>query len=217
MDASPPSSESSRGTAIRTSAAILALLAFYVALGLSASGRKSQTGDEGVHLAGGVSYWAFNDYRIQPENGNWPQRLCGLPVWLSGYRFPSTEASTWRELKQWDVGDQFFYECGNDADRMLLQGRVMTALLGVTLGLLVYAWSRRLFGRLGGLLSLALFAFSPTMLTHGFLITSDMASALFFTASVGRCGGYCTACRRPHCWQPGLRCPACSSRNSQPR
>ena len=30
-----------------------------------------------------------------------------------------------------------------------------------------------------------LFAFSPAMLTHGFLITSDMASALFFTTSVG--------------------------------
>ncbi len=165
--------------------AVAALLACYFALGLSASTRKSQTGDEGVHLTGGVSYWAFNDYRIQPENGNWPQRLCGLPVWLSGYRFPDTDAAAWKNLKQWTVGDQFFYECGNDADQMLLCGRSMTALLGVALGLIVYGWSRRLFGPAAGLLSLTLFASLPAMLTHGFLITSDMASALFFTASVG--------------------------------
>ncbi|HEY4313167.1 MAG TPA: hypothetical protein VGN12_27185 [Pirellulales bacterium] len=163
---------------------VAALLACYVGLGLTASTRKSQTGDEGAHLTGGVSYWAFNDYRIQPENGNWPQRLCGLPVWLAGYQFPSTESANWRELKQWDVAEQFFYVCGNDVDRMLFDGRAMTAILGVALGLLVFAWSRRLFGLLAGFLSLTLFAFSPTMLTHGFLITSDMASALFFTASV---------------------------------
>jgi 4-amino-4-deoxy-L-arabinose transferase-like glycosyltransferase len=163
---------------------VAALLACYVALGLSASTRKSQTGDEGVHLTGGVSYWSRNDYRIQPENGNWPQRLCGLPVWLSGFQLPPTDNSTWLKLQQWEFAEQFFYECGNDVDRMLLYGRAMTAILGVALGLLIYIWSRRLSGPLAGLLSLALFAFSPTMLTHGFLITSDMASALFFTASV---------------------------------
>jgi hypothetical protein len=170
---------------IWTVLAVVALLACYVGLGLSASCRKSQTGDEGAHMAGGVSYWAFNDYRIQPNNGNWPQRLCGLPLWLSGYRFPSIDTPEWRALQQWAVGDQFLYESGNDADAMLLRGRTVTALLGVALGLLIFGWSRRLFGGLGGLLSLAIFAFSPAMFAHGFLITSDVASALCFTAAVG--------------------------------
>jgi len=161
------------------------LVVCYLGIGLSAALRKSQTGDEGAHLAGGMTYWGYNDYRVQPENGNWPQRLCGLPVWLLGWQLPTTDDATWREMSQWDFADKLIYESGNDADRMLLEGRVMTALLGATLGLLVGAWSTRLFGALGGLVSLTLYAFSPTMLTHGFLITSDMASALFFLASVG--------------------------------
>jgi len=185
VDSCPKSDLPRSPTASRTRWGVAGLLACYLALGLSASRFKSQTGDEGVHLTGGVSYWAYNDYRIQPENGNWPQRLCGLPVWLSGYRIPSLDDPAWRELRQWVVSDQFIYELGNDADGMLLRGRVMTALLGVSLALLVYGWSKRLFGPRGGLLSLTLFAFSPAMLTHGFLITSDMASALFFTAAVG--------------------------------
>ncbi len=164
--------------------AVVALLLLYVTLGISASLQKSQTGDEGAHLTGGVSYWTRNDYRCQPENGNWPQRWCGLPVWLAGYKFPSIDIPQWRGLNYWDVGDFFIYESGNDADAMLLRGRLMTAILAVVLGVLVYFTSRRLFGTAGGLISLALYALSPTMLTHGFLITSDLAASLFFLAAV---------------------------------
>ena len=59
------------------------------------------------------------------------------------------------------------------------------ALLGVALGALVYAWSRRLVSPAGAWVSLVLFVFSPTLLAHGALVTSDMASALFFTAATG--------------------------------
>ncbi len=79
---------------------------------------------------------------------------------------------------------EFFHNSGNDADAMLLQGRAMIGLLSVALGLLVYLWSRQLFGPIGGLISLALYAFSPTMLSHGFLATADLSTALFFTAAV---------------------------------
>src|SRR3989442_4381211 len=67
---------------------------------------------------------------------------------------------------------------------MLLAGRTMAAVLGVGLGLLVYAWSRRLFGPTGGVLSAALYAFCPTLLAPGRLIPTDLAAALFFTASL---------------------------------
>ena len=77
------------------------------------------------------------------------------------------------------------YGSGNDADVLLLRARTMTALLGTALGLLVFLWARRLFGPLGGILSLTVYAFSPAALTHGFLATTDMASAVGFTAAVG--------------------------------
>lgn len=164
---------------------VAGLLACYVALGLSASTRKSQTGDEGIHLAGGVSFWATGDYRVQPASGNWPQHWCGLPVWLAGYHFPSLDDPAWRELSGWKFTEKFCYDSGNDIDRMLLVGRVAAAVFAISLGLAVYFWSRALFGPWPGILSLALFVFSPTMLANGFLILADMASALFFTAAVG--------------------------------
>ena len=137
-------------------------------IGAGAACRKSQTGDEGIHLAGGVFFWATSDYRVQPASGNWPQHWCGLPVWLAGYRLPSLDTDDWRRLSEWQIAETFCYASGNDIDRMLLAGRLMTAALAVALGLLIFAWSRALFGTLAGLVSLTLFVFSPTMLATVF-------------------------------------------------
>ena len=69
-------------------AGVAALLALYDVMALSAASEKSMTFDEMAHLTGGYTYWAFNDYRLHPENGNWPQRLGALPAVLGGATSP---------------------------------------------------------------------------------------------------------------------------------
>ena len=137
-----------------------------------------------AHLTGGYTYWAFNDYRLHPENGNWPQRLGALPAVLGGATFPRLDQPAWTTSNVYAIGDQFLYSSGNDADTVLRRGRAVMALLGVALGALVYGWARRLVSPAGAWLALLLFVFSPTLLAHGALVTSDMAAALFFTAAV---------------------------------
>ncbi|MCX6952272.1 MAG: glycosyltransferase family 39 protein, partial [Verrucomicrobia bacterium] len=73
---------------------------------------------------------------------------------------------------------------GNDTNAMLAWGRAWSGLIAVTLGLLVWRWSRQIFGPEGGMLSLLLYVLSPTVLANGALINADMASALGFLASV---------------------------------
>lgn len=72
----------------------------------------------------------------------------------------------------------------NDADALLLAARVPMILLGAALGLLVFLWSRELFGSAGGLLSLTLYCFDPNFLAHSGLVTTDVGFALFFSASI---------------------------------
>lgn len=163
----------------------LVLLLIHAGLGLSASRTKCTTYDEIAHVTAGCSYWLDDDYRLHPENGNLPQRWATLPLLADRPHFPSHEQPAWEHGEIWTLGQQFFYQLGNDCDGMLLRARAMIALFSMALGLLVYGWSTRLFGRGGGLLSVILYAFCPTTLTHGFLATSDMAAALFFTASMG--------------------------------
>lgn len=163
--------------------AIVALLAWYYVSALTAVSGKSATADEAYHLASGYSYWLFGDFRMQPENGNLPQRWAALPLLLGDYEFPSLDQDSWR-YSQMDVfGNQFIYAPGNE--NVLMLGRAMIGLLGVALGGLVFAWSRRLLSTSAAFVTLTLFVFCPTVLNNGTWITSDMAATLFFMASIG--------------------------------
>ena len=166
-------------------AGVLALLALYYVMALSAAGQKSMTFDEMAHLTGGYTYWAFDDYRLHPENGNWPQRLAALPAVMSAAGFPALNEPAWTTSNLYVLGDQYLYSSGNDAETLLSNARAVMALVGVVLGGLVFAWTRRLVSPEAAWLSLVLFVFSPTFLAHGPLVTSDMTAALFFTAAAG--------------------------------
>src|SRR3954464_11981622 len=135
-------------------AIVAGLLAAYYVMAVAAAARKSMTFDEMAHLTGGYSYWALNDYRLHPENGNWPQRLGALPAIVGGAAFPRLDQPAWTRSDVYAIGDQFLYSSGNDADAMLSRARAVMALLGVALGALVYAWSRRLVSPAGAWVSL---------------------------------------------------------------
>jgi hypothetical protein len=166
-----------------TWAAVAALLALHWLMAVSATRTKSTLFDEIAHLTAGESYWLTGDIRLQPEGGILPQRWQALGLAGGGFRFPSLDQDAWWHSDAYAMGYHFFYDSGNDLDAMLLRGRAAAALLGLPLGLLVFLWSRALFGTAGGFLSLGLFAFSPTMLAHTPAMNSDTAATLFFTAA----------------------------------
>ena len=165
-------------------AAVVAMLAWYFASSQGAAATKSVTFDETFHLIGGYSYWKFGDFRLHPENGNLPQRWAAIPLFFSDTHFPSLTPDEWRMPNTQAIGDAFLFGTGNDADGVLMRGRAMIGLLGAALGLMIFLWTRSLLGTGPALVSLGLYAFCPSVLAHGALATSDMATTLFFNASV---------------------------------
>jgi len=163
-------------------AAGLVLAAFWLFL-LASVRHESLTSDEIAHAVAGYTYWRFDDYRLDPENGNLPQRVMGLALWLGPGHFPSLDSEGWRNSNEWRVGDAWFHQSGNDVGAMLLRGRAAMALVAAALGALVWMWARQLFGPCGGMLSLLLYVLSPTVLANGALMTSDTCAALFFLAA----------------------------------
>lgn len=165
---------------------VAGLLALHFALAVGSKLHESTTADELGHLAGGFTAWRQHDYRLHPETGIFPQLWAALPWALSDAPFPVLEGNA-----AWDRADagvfdyQLFYESGSDHFRWLMAGRVMIALFSVATGLLVFCWSRRLFGNAGGAVSLVFFAFCPTFLAHGALVTTDVCMTFFFLAAAG--------------------------------
>src|SRR5687768_15008311 len=165
---------------------VITLLILHASLALWGSAGKSTTADEILHLTAGFSFWELHDYRLHPENGILPQRWAALPAWIMDAPFPVLEGNRyWRTSESQVIGHQFFYETGHDHFPMLMAARAMIVVFSVGTGILIFLWSRRLFGDAGGLLSLALFALCPNFLAHGSLATSDVCMVFFFLASCG--------------------------------
>lgn len=167
----------------RTGWVVGIFLALFWTMAVSVTPRVGLTADEPGHLTAGYSYWRFNDYRLNPENGTLPMRLAALPLLAMDLQFPSLESAAWKRSSAVGVGDEFFLFHGNPIEPMLLAGRAAVALAGVFTVWLVWRWTRGLFGVAAGWMALVLAAFCPALLAHSGLATSDIAvTACFFAA-----------------------------------
>ena len=166
-------------------AAVALLLSLHAWLAFTSTLGECTTADEIAHLTAGRAYWTYGDYRLQPENGNLPQRWVGLPAWLEHRPFPGPRAAGWRTSDVWTVGHAYFYTTPGAAGAILAEGRAMNLLWTLATAALVFAWSRSLFGTSGGLVSLGFYVFCPDMLGNGALAASDLCMTFFYLASVG--------------------------------
>lgn len=143
-----------------------------------ASLRESATMDELAHIPAGYSYVKFLDYRLNPEHPPLLKVLSGLPLLFLNLNFPEYSDSWQKYINgQWDVGREFLYESGNNADLIIQWSRIGPMFLTLLLILLIYFWSREIIGRWWALIPSFLFGLSPNILAHGHLVTTDIAAA----------------------------------------
>lgn len=150
-------------------------------LAIYSSVNKSMTMDEGIHLTGGVSFNAYNDYRIVPETGNVPRRLAAIPAMLVQSTRPSTDDTFWKTGNGWRTSDLFIYRDLQEPMWTIFLGRCLILLFNIGILFGVFKWSASLWGERGSYFSLVFAALSPSLIAHGSIITSDAAAtALYF-------------------------------------
>jgi hypothetical protein len=139
--------------------------------------------DEHSHLPAGYTYWKTGELRLNPQHPPLVKLLAAAPLLALRPRVDWSDPS-WAEGNEWRFGHVFFYDWGNDLDRMLLWARLPMVALGGLLGVYVFLWSARRFGTKGGVLSLLLYAFCPNLIAHARFVTMDVALATFLTISL---------------------------------
>ncbi len=137
----------------------------------------SLTMDEVSHLPAGYSYLTQKDMRINPEHPPLVKDLAAFPLlFIKGIKFPAQIAAWQEDINgQWAFGFDFMYHQGNPADKMIFWGRMPMIFVLILLGFYVFKWTKEIFGKKAGLLALFLYSFSPTLISHGRLITTDVA------------------------------------------
>jgi len=147
---------------------------------------ENPTVDEVLHLPAGVSYWQKGTFRLYHHNPPLVKLVAALPVVLAR---PVVEplyfTKNWRSVdpSQITFGHEF---AALNADRyfeLFRLARLMMPLFSIVGGLAVFAWSRRLYGVWGGLLSLTLWVFCPNILAHARLVTSDLGATAMGVAA----------------------------------
>ncbi len=158
-------------------AGLLLLIMFVLAV--SSIRNDSLTMDEVAHLPSGYSYLTQQDMRLNPEHPPLIKDLAAFPLlFIKDINFPS-EIPAWQEdvNGQWDFGRYFLYRAGNPVEKMIFWGRIPMILILILLGFYVFKWARELFGNRASLLALFFFSFSPTLIAHGRLVTTDVGAA----------------------------------------
>jgi 4-amino-4-deoxy-L-arabinose transferase-like glycosyltransferase len=158
------------------------LLAIMAILLVTSVRQQSQTFDESLHLFAGFEYWKHADFGRNPEHPPFVKLLASLPLLPMGLHEPPAIPIPFFKLQDLVNSGQLLYTA--DADAILLRGRLMTALLSLALGLLVFLATKEIFGPLAAVIAVFLFAFEPNLLANGAIVTTDMGLAFFLFASV---------------------------------
>jgi len=162
------------------------LLLFVFLICLFSMKDDSATMDELAHLPAGFSYLTQQDMRLNPEHPPLIKDLAALPIlFIKGIKFPENIKAWQSDINgQWEFGSYFLYKIGNPAERILFLARIPMVLVLIALGFYVFKWAKELSGNKVALLALFLFSFSPTLLAHGRLVTTDVgATAGIFIAT----------------------------------
>lgn len=158
---------------------VLVLLGQMAAVMVTTAVQQTPTIDEPVYVGTAVTYLEQRTVRYNPEHPPLGKQLMAL-----GLAFASPHLDPAFRGDQTALGRHVLYEAGNDPYELMLLARLPMIILTLLFGLVVFAFARDLTGAAGGVLALALYAFSPDVITHGSLATLDVPAIGFLLTAV---------------------------------
>ena len=158
--------------------AVCLLLVVHAAMLAWGAAVHSPTTDEPGQLVAGLSHWEFGRFELYRVTPPLVRMVGALPVlaarpatdWSRFHDYPGSRA----EVK---LGIDFCTANGPRLFWLTTLARwacIPFSLLG---GSICYLWAKKLYGPVAGLLALTLWCFSPNVLAHAQLITTDVAGA----------------------------------------
>ena len=138
------------------------MLGLILVLNVSSVRRKSLTTDEPFHLEYGLKVLLTDSARF--DDSKMPVSALNALALLSELKPAATQMNISLEGIQ--------------------RARLVTTVFSLILALLVYAWTRQMYGKPAAMLALTTYAFAPNILAHSRLITTDLYAALAVTLTL---------------------------------
>ncbi len=164
-------------TIIVGSMAAILLIAFIFQT-LSTIETTAPTFDEVAHLPAGYAQLLTGTPTLNIEHPPLAKLIAAAALWPDGGGV-SDLPPNWASLDEWSFGQAFLFAPGRNPTALMARARRGPILLGLLLCVACFVWSLRLYGPAGGLFTLALCVFCPTLLAHTRLVTTDVPVAAF--------------------------------------
>ena len=134
---------------------------------------KTTTFDEPRHVLSGYSYLKKGDFSLNWENPPLINVIAAAPLLFLQPKIPA------HFQEKYSFMHEFLYEINNNADQIIFWTRIPIVLLSLLLGFFVFKWANELYGIGAGLFSLLIYVFSPNILAHSRLATTDLGLSCF--------------------------------------
>jgi hypothetical protein len=161
---------------------VFILLALFASQAISSMRIKSPTFDEPAHLISGYLAITKQYFHLGAEHPPLIKSLAALPLLSIGIPIPKDNTELSQE-NWFRFGGKFLFQPGNNVDQIIFLGRLPIVFLSALLGFYVFLWARNTYGEKSGLFALSLYVFSPNILAHSRLVTTDLGLTCFLFIS----------------------------------
>ncbi|HVA40513.1 MAG TPA: glycosyltransferase family 39 protein, partial [Candidatus Binataceae bacterium] len=159
-------------------------LALHVGLLAYSASCHSPTLNEPGALVSGISHWKFGRFDLFRENPPLVRMIAALPSMAAGFKEDWGGFSPVPELRPaLTMGQRFAAANGERVLWLTTLGRWACIPFSLIGAMVCFRWARELYGPRAGLGALLLWCFSPNILAHGALLTSDIGATALGAAA----------------------------------
>ncbi len=163
------------------------LLCIFAAMVTSSMSHTSPVVDETTEVAAGYYMLTTGDFSNNTGNPILLSILSAVPLLTMDLAIPPHprpffEPRSFSDLQSWFYSVNFLAANQSQVETIFWRARLMIILEALIAGMIVFQWSRDLYGRAAGLLALLFFVFSPNILAHAGVATYDIGFTMVILA-----------------------------------
>lgn len=157
---------------------IISIISLSLILTISSFWNDSLIVDEIPHVGAGYSYLKKFDYRLNPEHPPLVKALATIPLLFLNLKQTAFQTKFWLQdiNGQWDFGRFLIFQSGNDAELITKLVKFPVLIFFISSAILIFIWTKKLYGDFAGIIALIIFSLSPTIVAHSRFVTTDIAS-----------------------------------------
>jgi hypothetical protein len=157
---------------------LVILLLIHTGLLVYAASRNGPGFDEIGHLPAGICYWRSGNTSLYRVNPPLARAMACLTLGCLAVDVADTDVPEGSLVRtEFDVGENFWSTHGSNAYWYLTLARWTSIPWSLMAAVVIFLWSRDLYGPEAGLISAMLWCFCPFVLTNAQLITPDTCAA----------------------------------------